>query len=74
MPNEAITEAQGLFFVYIKTHPDTYMRQEVTLGATDGRRTEVLSGLKPGQQVVGHGAVQVRLAANATVIPEGHSH
>ncbi|MGM9688221.1 MAG: efflux RND transporter periplasmic adaptor subunit [Alloprevotella sp.] len=74
VPNEAITEAQGLFFVYVKTHPDTYMRQEVTLGATDGRRTEVLSGLKPGQQVVGRGAVQVRLAANATVIPEGHSH
>lgn len=74
VPNEAITEAQGLFFVYVKTHPDTYLRQEVTLGATDGRRTEVLSGLKTGQQVVGRGAIQVRLAANATVIPEGHSH
>ena len=74
VPNEAITEAQGLYFVYLKVHPETYLRQEVKLGHTDGSRTEVLEGLKPGDNVVARGAVQVRLAANATVIPEGHSH
>ena len=74
VPNEAITEAQGLYFVYLKIHPETYLRQEVKLGSTDGSRTEILEGLKKGDQVVTQGAVQVRLAANATVIPEGHSH
>ena len=74
VPNEALTEAQGLFFVYVQIHPERYQRQEVTVGATDGRRTEIRSGLTAGQRVVAQGATQVRLAANATVIPEGHSH
>ena len=74
VPNEALTEAQGLFFVYVQIHPERYQRQEVTVGATDGRRTEIRSGLTAGQHVVAQGATQVRLAANATVIPEGHSH
>lgn len=74
VPNEAITEAQGLYFVYIQTNADAYRRQEVQLGATDGRRTEIVSGLKAGDKVVTHGATQVRLAANASVAPEGHSH
>lgn len=74
VPNEAITEAQGLYFVYIQTHADAYRRQEVQLGATDGRRTEIKSGLKAGDKVVTRGATQVRLAANASVAPEGHSH
>ena len=74
VPNEALTEAQGLFFVYVQIHPERYQRQEVTVGATDGRRTEICSGLTAGQRVVAQGATQVRLAANATVIPEGHSH
>lgn len=74
VPNEAITEAQGLHFVYVQIEPEAYRRQEVTLGATDGRRTEIVSGLKAGDKVVTRGATQVRLAANASVAPEGHSH
>lgn len=74
VPNEALTEAQGLHFVYVQIEADAYRRQEVTLGATDGRRTEILSGLKAGDKVVTRGATQVRLAANASVAPEGHSH
>lgn len=74
VPAEAITEAQGLYFVYLQIHPDAYRKQEVKLGATDGVRTEITEGLKAGDLVVTKGATQVRLAANATVIPEGHSH
>lgn len=74
VPVEALTEAQGLYFVYIQIHGDAYRRQEVRLGASNGRRTEILSGLKAGDKVVVAGATQVRLAANATVVPEGHTH
>lgn len=74
VPNAALTEAQGLHFVYVRVGADEYRRQEVRLGATDGCRTEVLSGLKTGDKVVTKGATQVRLAANATAVPEGHSH
>ena len=55
-------------------HAGCFRRQEVKLGATDGTRTEIVSGLKAGDRVVTRGATQVRLAANASVIPEGHSH
>lgn len=74
VPVEAVTEAQGLHFVYVQTRANAYRRTEVRLGATDGRRVEILSGLKPGDRVVTKGAVQVRLAANESVAPEGHSH
>lgn len=74
VPTAAVTEAQGLHFVYVQTHADSYRRQEVTLGATDGLRTEIVKGLKAGDKVVISGATQVRLAANASVVPEGHSH
>ena len=60
--------------MYVQVEDHEYRRQEVMLGATDGRRTEILSGLSTGDKVVTHGATQVRLAANATAVPEGHSH
>ncbi len=74
VPNEAIVEAQGLHFVYVEDHSLAFRRQEVQLGGTDGQRTEVKAGLSAGQCVVVHGATQVRLAANASAVPEGHSH
>lgn len=72
--SEAITESQGIYFVYVQHSADTYRKVEVTLGASDGMRTEILSGLHPGDKVVTRGATLVRLAANATAVPEGHSH
>lgn len=74
VPNEAITEAQGLYFVYVQVHNDAFKRTEVTIGQTDGIRTEIKSGLKAGDIVVTQGAINVRLAANASSVPEGHSH
>ena len=74
VPEAAITEAQGLQFVYVQVHDGEYRRQEVKLGASDGIRTEIVDGLKPGDKVVTSGSTQVRLAANATAVPEGHTH
>ncbi len=74
VPNSALTEAQGLYFVYVQVHKGEFRRVEVQLGATDGERTEIVGGLKAGDDVVTHGATQVRLAASAGAVPEGHSH
>lgn len=73
-PLSAITEEQGLFFVYIKLDNEHYRKQEVTLGDTDGERVLILSGLKDGDNVVTNGVYQVKLAATPSVIPEGHVH
>lgn len=74
VPQSALTEAQGLHFVYVQVHDGEYRRQEVKTGATDGQRVEIVDGLKAGDKVVTRGATQVRLAANATAVPEGHTH
>lgn len=74
VPQEAVVEAQGLHFVYVQKSKDLYERREVTLGATDGRRVELTKGVAGGDVVVTRGATWVRLAANASAEPEGHSH
>ena len=43
-------------------------------GQDDGVRIEIVRGLSAGDEVVTHGAYQVKLAAASTVIPEGHHH
>ena len=73
VPVSALTDEQGLNFVYIQTDPTCYERREVTIGQTDGERVEIKSGLKAGEKVVTEGAVQVRLAGASTAIP-GHTH
>lgn len=74
VPVSAITEEQGVYFVYIRLDADCYRKQAVTLGATNGIRTEITSGLKEGDNVVTAGVYQVKLAAVSSIIPEGHTH
>ena len=74
LPKEAITEEQDLYFVYLQIGKEVFKKQEVTIGSTDGKRTEILSGLKAGDKAVVSGAYQVKLASLSGAIPEGHSH
>lgn len=73
VPVSAITEEQGINFVYLKLDEQCYKKQEVTLGASDGQRTEVLNGLKDGDNVVVKGAYNVKLASASNAIP-AHTH
>ena len=73
LPLTALTEEQGIHFVYIQVDKEGYRKQEVTLGESDGERVEILTGVKKGDRVVTKGAVQVRLASAANAIP-AHNH
>ena len=73
LPLTALTEEQGIHFVYIQVDAEGYRKQEVTLGESDGERVEILTGVKKGDRVVTKGAVQVRLASAANAIP-AHNH
>lgn len=73
VPVSALTDEQGLNFVYVQTDPSCYERREVAVGQTDGERVEIKSGLKGGEKVVVKGATQVRLASASNTIP-GHTH
>ena len=47
LPVTALTEEQGLYFVYLQLDEEGYKKQEVTLGASNGKKVQILTGLKP---------------------------
>lgn len=73
IPLTAVTEEQGLYYIYIRVDEDGYRKQLVSLGMKDGERVEVLSGLKGGEDVVTEGAMQIKLASATNAIP-AHTH
>ena len=73
VPHTALTEEQGIYFVYVQLDEECYARREVKLGADNGREVQLLSGVHAGEQVVIQGAYHVRLASVSKAIP-GHSH
>ena len=74
VPVSALTEEQGLYFVYTQVEPDAYMKKEVAVGQNNGARAEILTGLKQGDKVVTKGVTQVKLASASGEIPHGHEH
>ena len=74
VPRKALMEQQGTYSVYVRLDEDCYLQMPVTVGATDGMYTEILSGLKGGENVVVDGVTAVRLASMSGNVPEGHSH
>lgn len=73
VPMTAITEEQGVHYVYVQVDEEGYRKQEVTLGENDGERVEICSGIAPGDKVVVKGAIQVKLASASNAIP-AHTH
>jgi hypothetical protein len=76
IPNQGIVEEMGNYFIFVQLTPESFEKRLVTLGATDGYRTEVLSGVEPGERVVTKGASMVRLAQNGAALDPhaGHVH
>lgn len=76
IPVSALSESQGVYYAFIKhsDEDDCYERRELRIGASDGRRVEVLSGLSEGDNVVVKGVSQVKMAGAAGVIPDAHNH
>jgi len=73
LPVSALTEEQGVFFVYVQLNPEAFEKREVKLGLSDGIRTEIIAGLDKTEQVVTQGAMSVKLA-QATGVLDAHAH
>ena len=73
IPVEALTEEQGLYFVYLQKCAESYKKQEVKLGASNGKEVEIVGGLHAGDKVVVKGAYHVKLASASNALP-AHSH
>ncbi|MDE6534889.1 MAG: efflux RND transporter periplasmic adaptor subunit [Muribaculaceae bacterium] len=74
LPLSAVTEQQGEHFVYREVLPEHYLKVPVKLGASDGERVMILSGVNPGDRIVSSGVITLRLAESSGAIPEGHNH
>lgn len=74
IPVSALTEEQGIYFIYLQIGEEEFLKREIAIGESDGKNVRVLSGLSTGDKVVIKGAYQVKLASNSSVLPEGHSH
>ena len=73
VPLSAVTEDQGVYSVFVQLDPETYVKREVKLGASDGTRVQILEGLSSGETIVSRGVAQVKMASFSGAIP-GHTH
>lgn len=76
LPNTALVEEMGNFFVYRQVEPEHYEKKEVALGVTDGIKTEIVKGLSGTEIIVTEGAIYVKLAQAAGGLDahSGHVH
>lgn len=76
IPNEAIIEEMGNYFVYTQLTPEFFEKRAIRKGVTDGFRTEILEGVSAGDRVVSKGAILVKLAqaSGALDAHSGHVH
>ncbi len=76
VPNNALLEEQGNFFVMVQVTPELFEKREVKVGTTDGLKSEITMGLDRTERIVTRGAVLVKLSqASGTLDPHaGHVH
>ena len=76
IPNTALLEEQGNFFVFVQITPELFEKREAKVGPTDGLYCEILTGLNPGDRIVTKGTIMVKLAqASGALDPStGHNH
>jgi len=56
VPSSAIVEHEGQPFVFVPVEQGSFRRVDITTGLIESGKTEVTQGLKPGNNVVTHGA------------------
>jgi cobalt-zinc-cadmium efflux system membrane fusion protein len=63
VPTSAVLyDEQNLPFVYVDQGQGKFAQRQVTLGAQQGTDTEIMSGLKAGDQVIGQGSLFLQFA------------
>jgi len=73
VPNEALVEEMGTYFLYVQVTPELFEKRAVLIGKSDGLRTEIKEGLSVGERVISKGAIIVKLS-QATGQLDAHSH
>ena len=76
VPNSALLEEQGFYFVFVQETPELFEKRQVTTGGSDGINSEIVTGLIPGERIVTQGAMLIKLAQAAGALDphSGHVH
>jgi cobalt-zinc-cadmium efflux system membrane fusion protein len=76
IPNTALLEQQGSYFVFVQVHPELFEKREVKVGVTDGLKTEIIKGIAQAERVVTKGAILIKLAQSTGTLDahSGHVH
>lgn len=76
LPNSALLEEQGLYFVWVQQTPELFEKREVKIGATDGVYTQILDGISQSERIVTRGAMMIKLAQSTGALDPhaGHFH
>jgi RND family efflux transporter MFP subunit len=72
VPNAALLEEQGNFYVWVQVTPELFEKREITAGKTDGVSTEIIKGISTNERIVTRGAMLIKLA-QATGTLDAHS-
>ena len=76
VPNAALLEEQGVYYLYVQVNPELFEKREVKIGGTDGLNTEIISGITSKDRVVSKGAMMIKLAQATGTLDanSGHNH
>ncbi len=76
VPNTALIEEQGNYFVFVQVHPESFVKRQVHAGQSDGLFTGIAKGLTEGERVITSGAIMVKMAASSGNLDPhaGHIH
>ncbi len=75
VPESALIEDEGQYFVFVQIGGESFERRAVQLGHRQGDRVEITSGIMNRDRIVTVGAAQVRLASSVSSVPaHGHAH
>lgn len=75
VPETAIMEDQGNYFVYVQKDGEHFERRGIQLGQSNGKMVQITGGLQDGDILVTRGAYHLKLAAGQGSAPaHGHEH
>lgn len=76
IPNSALIEEMGSFFVFVEVRHELFEKRAVTVGASDGFNTQIVRGLEPDETIVSKGAIYIKLAQGSGKLDPhaGHVH
>ncbi len=74
VPNTAILEEFGRYYVFVEDKDHNFIKRFITKGLTNGTDTEVRNGLSENEVVVATGAYAIKMSQMTSAVPHSHSH